>query len=344
MKMCIGLDVHMSSCSLAVKNEKGKLTRQMTVETTEQELIAAVKSVPAPRYLCLEEGSLSQWVYDVLRRDVEHVYVVMPEKKRGSKTDMQDAIELAEMVRVGRFPCLVVKPGGQFRVLRELVRVYVKQSVDQARVKNRIQSIYRQSCVSTKGKRPYSQRGRVELMALMPYSTQLALESLYLQLDGLLPIVANIRREMLRESHRHAISRVLETCPGLGPVRVAEAMAIVHNPNRFHSKQKFWSYSGFGIVVAASGEYAWLNGEMVRTRAPLTRGLNRKSNHRLKNIFKGAAMTAIAMDGPMRVAYMRMIQNGTKPHLARLTIARKIAASFLAMWKANEVFDPKKVA
>ena len=131
MKMCIGLDVHLSSCTLAVKNEKGKLTRQMTFETTERDLISAVKSVPAPRYLCLEEGTMSQWVHDILCDDVDKLYVVVPEKRRGNKTDLQDAIELAEMVRVERFPRLVAKPGGRFRILRELVRVYDMQLSDQ---------------------------------------------------------------------------------------------------------------------------------------------------------------------------------------------------------------------
>ncbi|MFC1611322.1 hypothetical protein ACFL6C_10200 [Myxococcota bacterium] len=32
----------------------------------------------------------------------------------------------------------------------------------------------------------------------------------------------------------------------------------------------------------------------------------------------------------------------TKPHLARLTIARRIAATVLAMWKNQEAYDPKK--
>jgi len=41
--------------------------------------------------------------------------------------------------------------------------------------------------------------------------------------------------------------------------------------------------------------------------------------------------------------YDRLLSNGTKPNLAKLTVARKIAAIVLAMWKAEEQYKPAKV-
>ena len=61
-----------------------------------------------------------------------------------------------------------------------------------------------------------------------------------------------------------------------------------------------------------------------------TRGLNKACNHQLKDVFKGAALTA-KRSGPMRDAYERLLSASTNPNLARLTIARKIAATVLAM-------------
>jgi predicted metal-dependent HD superfamily phosphohydrolase len=37
--------------------------------------------------------------------------------------------------------------------------------------------------------------------------------------------------------------------------------------------------------------------------------------------------------------YERLLADGTKPNLAKLTLARKIAATVLAMWKHEEVYD-----
>ena len=74
-----------------------------------------------------------------------------------------------------------------------------------------------------------------------------------------------------------------------------------------------------------------------------TRGLNRNYNRRLKQVFKGAATAVIAHQlEPMYGDYMRLTEQGTKPPMAKLTLARKIAATVLAMWKNQEVYDSEK--
>jgi hypothetical protein len=64
----------------------------------------------------------------------------------------------------------------------------------------------------------------------------------------------------------------------------------------------------------------------------------------LKGIFKGAATTVIAhaAPGPFRAAYDRLLEQGTKPNLAKVTVARKLAATTLAMWKNEETYDPER--
>jgi hypothetical protein len=83
----------------------------------------------------------------------------------------------------------------------------------------------------------------------------------------------------------------------------------------------------------------------VRTRVAQTRGLNFNHNRLLKAIFKGAATTVIAHSGPnpLREGYDRQLENGTKPNLAKLTVARQIAAIVLAMWKKETPYDPRRV-
>jgi hypothetical protein len=63
-----------------------------------------------------------------------------------------------------------------------------------------------------------------------------------------------------------------------------------------------------------------------------TRGLNR--SHELKSIFNGAATTVIGRaqeDDPIYHHYELMLVNKTS--LAKLTIARQIAAITLSVWK-----------
>ena len=76
-----------------------------------------------------------------------------------------------------------------------------------------------------------------------------------------------------------------------------------------------------------------------------TRGLSFSHNRTLKAIFKGAATTVIAHSGPnpLRENYDRLLTHGTKPNLAKLTIARQIAAIVLAMWKRQEGYKPERI-
>lgn len=74
-----------------------------------------------------------------------------------------------------------------------------------------------------------------------------------------------------------------------------------------------------------------------------TRGLTRQHNHDLKDLFKGAATTVItqALDDPLYHDYERIVEAGSRPNLAKLTLARKIAATVLALWKKEEPYRPK---
>jgi hypothetical protein len=55
--------------------------------------------------------------------------------------------------------------------------------------------------------------------------------------------------------------------------------------------------------------------------------------------FKGAATRAAANSGPFQDFYEACVARGTKPHLARLTLARKIAEITLLVWKKGACFD-----
>jgi hypothetical protein len=52
-------------------------------------------------------------------------------------------------------------------------------------------------------------------------------------------------------------------------------------------------------------------------------------------------ITQLASD-PLHQDYQRLISAGTKPNLAKLTIARKLAAIALSVWKSKEKYDPTK--
>jgi transposase len=216
---------------------------------------------------------------------------------------------------------------------------------DVVRLQSRLRAQVRSRGVAVTGKSVYSEKGREEPLAQLPDATRGATKTLYAQYDAVESIRRQAEKDLVHEARRHPIYRVLSSCPGLGPIRVAQLIPIVVSPTRFRTKRQFWSYCGLGIVMRSSSDWVRnTKGTWERAEVEKTRGLNQNHNHTLKNIFKGAATTVIAQleDEPLHQDYQRLITSGTKPNLAKLTIARKIAAIALSMWKSKEMYDPTK--
>jgi len=58
----------------------------------------------------------------------------------------------------------------------------------------------------------------------------------------------------------------------------------------------------------------------------------------MKEIFESTAMSASRCAGPLQDFYEGLLAKGMKPDMARLTLARKIAATTLTLWKKGERF------
>jgi hypothetical protein len=95
------------------------------------------------------------------------------------------------------------------------------------------------------------------------------------------------------------------------------------------------------LQTRSSGEYRFTGGQRQHSKKlPALRGLNDNHNHDLKNLFKSAATHASASTGPLGDFYQNLLAKGMKPPMARLTLARKMAAIVLKIWKKGERFDP----
>ena len=97
-------------------------------------------------------------------------------------------------------------------------------------------------------------------------------------------------------------------------------------------------------MMRSSADWVKRSDGWVRTETAKTRGLNRRFDRTLKYVFKGAATTVITKlpGSPLQQRYAKLLEAGTKPNLAKLTLARTIAATFLSMWKHEETYDPAR--
>src|SRR6201987_65891 len=218
----------------------------------------------------------------------------------GNQNDRVDARNLAELLRTNQVHAVY---HGQHatRALKELARSYTMLTQDSTRVMNRIKSVYRSWAIPCAGTSVYSRRHRAQWLAkLVEPGVRIRAEHLYQQLDSLEPVRQAARRELLRESRKHAAVKLLGQIPAIGPIRSALLVAILQTPHRFRSKRQLWAYGGFAVQTYDSGEYRVLRGKLHRNRERITvRGLNRNHNHDLKNLFKSAAQSASTRPGPL---------------------------------------------
>lgn len=345
MERYIGLDAHVASCTLAVISATGKRLQNFPIETNGAALVAAIRAIPGRKHLIFEEGAQSAWLYETLHHHVDELVVAGVTRSKGSKSDASDAYGLAEKLRINSVDKRVFKAPQQFAVLRELARVHSMLVRDVVRVQVRLKAIYQSRGIPTPGTAIYGTLRRGEWESRLPPALRGATSKLYAQYDALLELKTQAEAELIAESNRNAITRLLKTAPGLGPIRVARLLPIVVTPHRFRTKRQFWSYCGFGLQMRSSSD--WVrddSGRWQRVPTAKTRGLSLQHNHVLKDIFKGAATTVIQGDKatPLYCEYARLLESGTKPNLAKLTLARKIAAIVLRMWKNEEVYRPQQ--
>jgi len=337
MQRYLGIDVHKASSTCVVLSERGKRVSRDRMETSGEVLVRYVQSLAGEVLICLEEGEWSEWLAEILSPHARQVVVCRAEKRRGVKNDQADAGVLAERLRTGRIGTPVFKASARWAKLREWVRVYAKLKGDVVRSKLRLASLMRRRGVSYTSAELYDPKRRGVWIKELPVALRPAAELLGFELDGLEELRSRAERAMIEEARRFPERKILETAPGIGPIRTAQLMAMIVTPHRFRTKRQLWSYCGLGIVTRTSSD--WVQAESGWQRAPVTqtRGLNRTCNRTLKGVFKGAATTVLQCRSPevLQEKYERLLEAGTKPNLAKLTIARKIAAIVLAMWKSN---------
>jgi transposase len=345
MERYIGLDVHAVSCTVAVISQAGRRLKDFPVETNGQALVEAVRMIPGEKHLVFEEGLQSAWLYETLRPHVTELVVAGTSESRGQKSDKRDAYGLAEKLRAGTLDKQVFKAPRQFTRLRELSRIHMTLVGDVVRAQSRIKSVYRSRGVLVSGLNVYHPRRRETWQKQLDASAQARAQRLYDHFDFLLEQKKQAEHDLVRESKKHRIVGMLETAPGFGPIRAARLVPIVVTPHRFRTKRQFWSYCGLGIVTRSSSDWVQTaDGGWIKARVPQTRGLSRQHNRVLKSLFKGAATTVITQRNkdPIYARYGRLLDEGTKPSLAKLSLARMIAATVLRMWKDEEEYDPRR--
>ena len=141
------------------------------------------------------------------------------------------------------------------------------------------------------------------------------------------PQVSGLERSPPRSTHSSGHRRYLASAAATAPVRLL----------------RFILTKSLSLVLRRNSSSSSIHRLKRSKKAVTIRGLNKNHNHDLKNIFKGAAARAAAAAGPFQKFYEARIASGLKPPMARLTLARKIAAITLLVWKKGVRFDAEQL-
>jgi transposase len=343
----VGLDVHQASISIAVHNHLGKCIAQSIIETKIDTIRDFFKGLSGTLHATFEEGTQANWLYDILQPLVSELIVCNPVHNRllaaGNKTDAIDADKLAYLLRVGSLKS-VYHAAVSIRPLKELVHVYDGLVSDCTRVMNRVKAVFRSHSIRPAGRSVYLKADREKWLAHFDQSgTRLRLQLLYEELDSLSRLRRQARLAMLKEARRQPAYKKLIDVPAIGPIRVAQIIATMGTPFRFRGKRQLWAYCGLAVVTRSSSDYEFVSGKVLKKQRPAqTRGLNHNYNRRLKQVFKSAALDAIRRE-PLKGYYAAMLEKQMRPEMARLTVARKLAAVVLAVWRSREEYDETKL-
>lgn len=339
----VGMDVHKATIVIAVLDANGKVVSQTIIETSTQTVRDFFQSLRGEIHITFEEGNHAAWLYDVVKPLVKRVVVCNPKHnhllKQGSKSDRIDARKLAELLRLKALKPVYHGEHGT-RTLKELVRCYECLVKDLSRVQNRLKALYNSQAIRNRGRELYHLSKRESWIQKQENAgRRMRAELFFRQMDELKALKRAARRAMITESRRHEAQSILSQVPELGLVRVAQIIATVDSPFRFRTKRPFWAYLGLAVETRSSADHELTNGRVSRRKVKIeTRGLNEDYNRRLKSVFKSAATHACSC-GVYKEYFEKLVAGGKRPEMARLSVARKLAAAVLAVWKKGQSFD-----
>jgi transposase len=335
-KVYIGIDLAAKYCWGATRDGQGELRSVERFKTSEENLIAYVKSQEGEATVLLEECDLAGWAQRILIPHAEKVAICEPRAnlwihRDAVKTDKIDAKKLAEIAQMGNWRPVYHTSDDVICHLHLAVKAYDRLVGRATGLKNQIKAKLRGEGIITEGAKVFGKRGRQEALALVasPLVREI-IASDYELLDFLLREQARAKERFVRLGKQIPIVRAWQEIPGVGPVGAAKFCAYVKCPHRFSDKRKLWRYSRLGITQCETG------GKSIRRQH-----LDRAGCGALKDVSRKAFLAAMRAGGDnlIKRAYHNALQStGSEVH-ARLTVQRKILAIMWSMWREGTPYD-----
>lgn len=318
----IGVDLHKDSLTTTVLDEHGNvLERQELATKCRNQIRDYFVSYGASCQVAVESVGFYQWFWDLVRPQVGKLVLADPAgvragANRKAKTDRNDALLLAQMLRENRLPMAYV-PAEPIRQLRELVRLRhsLARSLATERRQLRWLALKNNLPGPTSFTSDRAQKWLLSQDAKFSAAHRLAARK---RLDHILTLerdVADAERAaaqaLLAEPELLARAKLLESVPGIGRLTAVTILVETGDLTRFDNIDELSAYAGLAPRVRQSGETVH-HGHVSKQGPPV-----------LRWVLQQAAWVAIRTDPEVRRIFARISRKaGAKK--AATAIGRKL--------------------
>ncbi len=243
---------------------------------------------------------------------------------RKQKTDRRDAELLLRLLLENRFPQVWV-PSPEQRDVRQLLLHRHKLVGMRRQIKNQLQHLALNQGIQQKW-RLWTEKGRtlLEELPLTGRTARRRQDDLKL-LDELNRSIAELDAVVEQEAKNHAIARLLQTHPGVGPITALAFVLTLGNIERFARSRQVVSYVGLNPSEHSSGGRQRLG------------SISKQGNPMLRSLLVEAGQSAARGDTELARAYQRL-KHKKHSGVAKVMVARKLAVRLYWIWKTQQPY------
>jgi transposase len=328
----IGCDFHPSFQQIArLDTETGEYEQRRLLPGEAAEFY---RQLAGPVLVGMEACGNTQWFERLLRECGHQLWLgdagkIRAMAVRKQKTDRRDAELLLQLLREQRFPRLWV-PSAEQRDLRQLLLHRHKLVGMRRQIKNQLQHLALNQGVQQKRKL-WTVAGRklLEQLALTGWTAQRRDELLSL-LDDLEARIAKTDQAAMAAAQPHAVARLLQTHPGVGPITALAYALTLGEVERFARSRQVVSYLGLNPAEHSSGGRQRLG------------SISKQGNPMLRSLLVEAGQTAARRVPELQRAYQRL-KHRKHSSVAKVMIARKLAVRLYWMWKTEQPYSAARM-
>lgn len=334
METFVGLDVSQEVTHVCVVDAKGAIVWNGQCASTPTAMARTIKArAPSATRIGLESGPLSTWHWHSLRAmnlpvvcvDARHTKAAL--SMQVNKTDKNDAIGIAQIIRMGWYKEVGVKSLSSHEV-RAMLGVRSRLVGMRTEVTNQLRGVLKNfGVVLGKGK-GLRFEDRVHELAQGEGMLHESLRCLLALLRHLSEQTSCLDESIRAFTKNDKVCSHLMTVPGVGPLTASAFVTAVDDPTKFAKSRDVGAYFGLTPKRHQSGEVDH-NGRISKCGDGLVRKyLYEAATTLLMRVKKWSALKAWGL----RLAK----RSGMKK--AVVAVARKLAVAMHAMWTTGEEF------